>query len=73
MAEIFEMIFLSIFAFGAGFLFGKSRKSMGKDEEEAVVFPEKFKTDGSKNPSLAQQMINIMNYNGENQTEEIYD
>ena len=73
MAEFFETLLMAVFAFGAGFLFGKNYGEENKEEKTEVPSPEIFRTNGSEKPSIAQQMINIMNYNGENQREEDYD
>ena len=73
MADFFEMVIMAFFAFGAGFLLGKSSGKAEKEEKTEVYIPERFITAKSGNPSIAEQMINIMNYNGENQREENYE
>ena len=71
--DFFEELLMEIFAFGAGFIFGKSSEKEKKEEKTEIYIPERFITTKSGNPSIAEQMINIMNYNGENQREENYE
>ena len=65
---------MALLAFGAGFLLSENKK---QNEEAKDISPEEvrmnFAEEKSKTPSLMRQMINIMNYNGEDQTEENYD
>ncbi|MBR3952468.1 MAG: hypothetical protein IKJ82_02490 [Oscillospiraceae bacterium] len=74
MTEIFENIIMALLAFGAGFLLSENKR---QKEETKTLPPEEVRVDfveeKSKTPSLMRQMINIMNYNGEDQTEENYD
>ncbi|MBR3611336.1 MAG: hypothetical protein IKL57_07770 [Oscillospiraceae bacterium] len=74
MAEIFENIIMVLLAFGAGFLLSENKR---QKEETKTLPPEEARVDfveeKSKTPSLMRQMINIMNYNGEEQREENYD
>ncbi len=69
---------MAVLAFGAGFLFAKNnlqKRFMAEEKEEnAAEIPESsLRTTRSKNPTIAQQMVNIMNYNGESQLEEGYE
>ena len=83
--EIALMIFLSI---GAGFVFSKifekektpvSEKKTESEERE--VFSGKdpmelrngYKVTRDKNPTFAEQWVNIMNFSGESQTEVEYE
>ena len=74
MADIFENIIMALLAFGAGFLLSENKR---QKEEAKTLPPEEIRVDfveeKSKTPSLMRQMINIMNYNGEEQREENYD
>lgn len=76
MTEIFEDIILAVFAFGAGFFFAENAlREKEKEKEDFIAGTDKnfFSAVNNKNPTIPQQMINIMNYNGEDQTEENYE
>ena len=83
--EIALMIFLSI---GAGFVFSKIFEKEKKplpekktETEEREVFLGKdpmelrngYKVTRDKNPTFAEQWVNIMNFSGESQTEVEYE
>lgn len=78
MTELFEIL-LIIAAFFIG------RNSFGKEKEKPEIRKEEkppedifflrngFSVTRDKNPTVAEQLVNIMNYSGENQREEFYE
>lgn len=74
-----EIIFI-IFAFLAGILFSKylqKNKTESEDffeeENEESAAESKIKITRSERPTITEQLINVMNYNGENQKEGDYE
>lgn len=78
MAELAE-IFLAVGAFFLGRYYESGKKEKpetGKDEkppEETPFLRNGFSVTRDKNPTVAEQWVNIMNYSGENQREEFYE
>lgn len=73
-----ELFLTAVLFFGLGFLFGKNRpeKDFFEREETEREIPELrngFGVTKDKNPSLAEQWINILNYSGESQREADYE
>ena len=83
MTELINLFITAVFCFFVGFVFGKeknSEKIEGKEdffEKEEEQGPMKlrngFEVTRDKNPTFAEQWVNIMNYRGESQTEENYE
>lgn len=77
-----DFLIEAVLFFVLGFLFGK-KDSSGKEREKEIVpkeeekeifsFPNSFSVTRTKNPTAAEQWINIMNYCGESQTEGDYE
>ena len=84
MEEILCFLFLVPFCVFLGFLFGKNSLKEEKNEPEEreenlneeclpLQLRNGFGVTRDKNPTFAEQWVNIMNYSGESQTEEDYE
>ena len=86
MFETWEVIVLNLFCFVMGYVFFKAFKKTGEnlaehsEKEERVFIKEDpmelrngFGVTKDKNPTFAEQWVNIMNFSGESQTEEEYE
>mgnify|MGYP003507977970 CR=1 FL=1 len=73
-----ELFLTAVLFFGLGFLFGK-RRPEEKTFENKNAQPgylnlrNGFGVTSDKNPTFAEQWVNIMNYSGESQTEVDYE
>lgn len=72
-----ELFLTAVLFFGLGFLFGRrpEDKTFGneKTEPEPLELRNGFGVTREKNPTFAEQWVNILNYSGESQTEVDYE
>ena len=86
MTELMIFLWAVSFCFLSGFLFEKNFEKKQKQEEsksreimneEIDCYPMElrigFGVTTDKNPTFAELWVNIMKYNGESQTEEVYE
>ncbi len=86
MFETWEVIVLNLFCFVMGYVFFTVFEKTGEnlsepsEKEERVFIKEDpmelrngFGVTKDKNPTFAEQWVNIMNFSGESQTEEEYE